>query len=250
MAWRYRPALPRRGARRGRQRCRGRRASGPLGAARDPHALAVTLELDLGEAGLLQQLGEIADEVVIDRGFGLGHIGALVRCRRCGLGLAFGRLLGLIVGAARHGSGLGLGGGERGQPRDGEAIALDPEAAQRGPGDRRDVGVMAEMVAGEDIADMDLDHRKRSPPRRRRGSRPTCGYSPRVEHDAGRLLGCRFVDPVDQIALVVRLAGIPGRACAAWRARRKAAPGPSWWRAHRFCGSRVPSKLRLGPLRT
>ena len=45
-----------------------RQAADQLRLACDAHALAIALELDLGEAGLVEQARQLADQVVIDRG--------------------------------------------------------------------------------------------------------------------------------------------------------------------------------------
>ena len=79
--------------------------------ARDAHALAVALELDLGQAGLVEQLGQLADQVVIDRGLACSSA-------RCIL-LRFRATVQLLP--VEH----------RGKAADRERIAVDPEAAQR-----------------------------------------------------------------------------------------------------------------------
>ena len=42
-------------------------------AARDADAHAFLLDFELGQPGLLQELGEFADQVLIDIGLGFGH---------------------------------------------------------------------------------------------------------------------------------------------------------------------------------
>ena len=37
------------------------------GAARDTHALAVLFDLDFGQAGFVQKLGELVDQFVVDQ---------------------------------------------------------------------------------------------------------------------------------------------------------------------------------------
>ena len=65
--------------------------------------------------------------------------------------------------------------------------------------------MMAKIVARKDVADVDLDHRHRDRRNgvadRDRGVRVAAG----IEHHAGGFLGAGLVDPVDQLALMVRL---------------------------------------------
>ena len=61
-------------------RRRRHRGDDRLALARDPHAHAAALELDFGEAGLVQELGELADHVMID-GRALGLVAGVFRRR-------------------------------------------------------------------------------------------------------------------------------------------------------------------------
>src|SRR6266508_3808195 len=114
--------------------------------------------------------------------------------------------LSLLLRSPATGSALAPGADQRGQPVDRQRIAVHAEAAKARLGDRRDVGEVTKAFAREDVADVDLDQRNLD-----RGDRVAdrdrgVGVAGRVEHDAGGLLGAGFVDPVAQLALVVRLA--------------------------------------------
>src|SRR5580704_6341582 len=94
-------------------------------------------------------------------------------------------------------SGLGFEAADR------KAVAVNAETRkcrEGGPGGKR---VVAEALAGVDVADVDLDrrdfHRDQRIVERDRGVRIGTG----IEDDAGRLLGMGFVDEVDQLTLPV-----------------------------------------------
>src|SRR5262245_55971317 len=120
----------------------------------------------------------------------------------------------LLLRSPATGSALAPRADQRGQPVDRQRIALDAEAAERRPGDRRDVREVAEALAREDVADMDFDQRNLDRRDRVADRDRGVGVAGRVEHDAGGLLGARLLDPVDQLALVVRLAEHHGEAVA------------------------------------
>ena len=49
------------------------RAASRIDAARDPDAMSLDLDLDFGEAGLLEKLSELFDEVLIEGAPVFGH---------------------------------------------------------------------------------------------------------------------------------------------------------------------------------
>ena len=107
---------------------------------RDAHAQAVVLDLDFGQAGFVEQLGELADQILVDRGV----FGRSLPCAPCS-----------ALAPLRRSCG---------EPVDRERIALDAEAADHGLGGQRDVGMMAEGLARMDVGDVALDHRHARPP--------------------------------------------------------------------------------------
>src|SRR6202521_1296758 len=81
-----------------------------------------------------------------------------------------------------------------GKPDDGERVALDAEAADHGARRARDVGVLAEALAGVDVADMHLDdrnlHRQDRVENRHRGR----GVAGGIDHDPQRLVASCFLN--------------------------------------------------------
>src|SRR5262249_24720475 len=103
-------------------------------------------------------------------------------------------------------SALGARADQGGKPDDGEAVALDPQAADHAARHARDVGLVAEAFARVDVADVHLDDRdlhREDRVENRHGCRGVAGG---IDHDPDRLVPCRLLNPVDDRALVVRLA--------------------------------------------
>ena len=88
------------------------------------------------------------------------------------------------------------------KPVDGKTVALDPEPAEHGLGDRGDVGVTAKFLARMNVADVDLDDRqfRRDDGVKDRNGRVSEGAG--VDDHATRVVAC-FLQPIDDIALVV-----------------------------------------------
>src|SRR5262249_17091891 len=113
-------------------------------------------------------------------------------------------------------SALGRCADHGGKPADCECVAADAEAADHRARGLRNIGIVAEALARVDVGDVDLDHRNAGREDgvedRDRGG----GVAPRIEHDAHRLLA-RLLDPIDQRALVIRLAKLDPKAEALGR---------------------------------
>src|SRR5437899_1134110 len=105
-------------------------------------------------------------------------------------------------------SGFGLDAELGGEALDGEAVALDAEAAERGEGRARGVGVVTETLAGVDVGHVHFDgrnlHREQRVMQGDRGVRIAAG----TDDDALHLARMRLVDEVDQLALAVGLPAI------------------------------------------
>ena len=170
----------RRGSRRGDVRDRA--------AAADADAKAVALDLDFGQAGFVEQLGELADQLLVDGGLVFGHV-SWAPC-----------------------SALALLGRHRGEAVDRERIALDAEAADHGLGGKRNIGMVAPGLARMDVADVALDRRHADALDGVMARDRSVGQAARIEHDAGRLLGAGLLDPIDDHALVVGLAKLDAEA--------------------------------------
>ena len=137
----------------------------------------------------------------------------------------------LSVGAATA-SALRLS-SDGGEPVDRKRVAVDAEAADHGLGDRRDVGMLAEVLARMDVGDVDLDHRQLHGQSASRIATEVWRVGGRVDDDAGGLLGAGLLDPVDQLALVVGLAEFDRKAVRACRRRGTASRRPRAWRGRR-----------------
>src|ERR1700738_3196325 len=105
-------------------------------------------------------------------------------------------------------SGFGLGADPRGKAIDREPVTVDAEAAKRRESGARGEGMMTEILAGVNIADMHLDgrnfHRHQRVMQRDRGVRIAAG----IDDDPGRLPGMRLVDEIDQLAFAIGLPAI------------------------------------------
>src|ERR1700722_16533295 len=100
-------------------------------------------------------------------------------------------------------SGLGLDAELGCKAADRKAVAVNAETRkcrEGGPGGK---GVVAEALAGVDVADMDLDRRDFHRAQRIGEGVRSVRVGARIEDDAGRLLGMGFVDEVDQLTLPV-----------------------------------------------
>src|SRR5665647_2322761 len=96
---------------------------------------------------------------------------------------------------------------QSGQSCDRQRVAVDPEAADHRFGGLRHIGIMPETFTRVNVGDVDFDRRHLCLYRQQRienGDRRR-GIAGGIEHDAGRLFGMRFLDPVDQLAFLVRL---------------------------------------------
>src|SRR4051794_6115900 len=95
-------------------------------------------------------------------------------------------------------SGSGAGADPCGKAVDGEPVAIDPEAAQRGEGGPGGEGVVPKILAGVDVADVHFNRRNfyadDGVVQCDRGMGITAG----VDDDAGRLLRARLMDEIDQ----------------------------------------------------
>ena len=95
-------------------------------------------------------------------------------------------------------------GPQRGEAVDRQKIRFGAEAADDALGDRRDRRMVAKFLARENVREMHFDDRRVDRAdrivERDRGMRVGAG----VQNHAGRI--GRLVQPVDQVALVVRLA--------------------------------------------
>src|SRR3984893_998936 len=101
-------------------------------------------------------------------------------------------------------SALAPGVDQPGQPLDRERVAGDAETAQARLGYRRNVGMMAEALAREDVADVDLDDRHFDRGDRVANGDRGVGIGTGIDDDAGGLAGAGLVDQVDDLAFVVR----------------------------------------------
>ena len=147
-----------------------------------PDFQVVMGNLDLGQIGLGEHIGQLADQGGINGGFGFLHEPRL-SCRFSD------------VGQGGHGKG----------------IAPDSKPDNDALGDGRKIGVMAEFLPRMDIADMDLDHRDRSATHRimqgDRGMAECTGIEDDATGPSATLLGeTGLLKPVHQHALVVGLA--------------------------------------------
>ncbi len=115
----------------------------------DADAGVLALDLDLAQAGLGEELGELADQVLVDDLLLVGHRASI--SRRLGRSACLQRI-------------------ER------QHVARGPKPADHARRHRRHIGMMAERLAGEDVGEMDLDHRHGRRRGSRRGGRSRCGY--------------------------------------------------------------------------
>src|SRR5580700_6076797 len=92
---------------------------------------------------------------------------------------------------------------------DGQDVAVDAEADDDARGDRGDEGVMTELLALVHVGDVTLNQRQAGTLDGVVQSHRRMRERPGIEHRADRLPGfdrrSRFLDPVDQLALVIRL---------------------------------------------
>src|ERR1700682_3821583 len=111
-----------------------------------------------------------------------------------------------------EGSGLGLDPDPGGKAEDREPVAIDAEAGERGERGLGGEGVMAEILAGVNVADVDFDgrnfHRHQRVMQRDRG----VGIAGRIDDDPGRLAGMGLVDEIDKFALAARMPAIGSQA--------------------------------------
>src|ERR1700675_3347682 len=98
-----------------------------------------------------------------------------------------------------------LGASRIGETGDGQRVAFDTETTDYGARDLRDVRVLAKFLARMDVGDVHLDDGRRHGEKRiedGNGGRRKAG---RVDDKPRDLFGARLVNPIDDLALVVRL---------------------------------------------
>ena len=155
--------------------------------AGDADRHAVALELDLGEPGFVEQLRQIADDIVVDR-WRLRH--------------------GRVPGLARHDQSLSpiLARDHVRDARNGERVALHAAAGDHRARRFRNIGVVAEFLALVDIGDVHLDDRHLEHEQRIEDGDRRCRVSRRIDDEADGLLGARLLNPIDDFAFVIGLA--------------------------------------------
>src|SRR5450830_991017 len=92
-----------------------------------------------------------------------------------------------------------------GQSGDGQRIAVDAETADHCLGRLGDVGILPEFFARVDIGDVDFYDRHFQRQQRVENGDRGGGVAGRIDHQAGGFFGLRFLDPVYQFALHIRL---------------------------------------------
>jgi hypothetical protein len=104
--------------------------------------------------------------------------------------------------------GFRFGADPGGKAIDREPVTVDAEAAKRCEGGTRGEGMVTEILAGVNIADVHFDggdlHRHQRVMQRDRGVRIAGG----IDDNPGRLLGMRLVDEIDQFAFAIGLPAI------------------------------------------
>src|SRR3990172_4936532 len=94
---------------------------------------------------------------------------------------------------------------QAGEPGDRQRIAVDAEAADHRLRRLRHVGILPEAFALVDIGEVDFDHRQLHRQQRVENGDRGGGVAGRIDHQARRLVGVRFLDPADQLAFHIRL---------------------------------------------
>ena len=146
------------------------------------------LDFDLGETGFLQQLGKLADEVLVEGPFLFGHRLALL-----------GHQLSLL--RFKRGS----------QGLDGKLIAERPEPADHAFRALGNIGIMAKALAPEDVGQMHLHARKlRGEQGVEHGDR-AMGEGAGIDDQPRRFLLC-LLNPGHQLALMIALPEVDGKA--------------------------------------
>src|SRR5690606_9549121 len=93
------------------------------------------------------------------------------------------------------------------QRLDGEGIAMRPEPGDNAERDLRDIGQVPEFLAPVNIGQVHFGNGQADTGQGVHQRDGSMGQPGRVQHDAG-MAAPRFMDPVDQHALVIRLAEI------------------------------------------
>src|SRR3982074_1330143 len=113
-----------------------------------------------------------------------------------------------LRGDGADASGLCLDADPGGKAIDREPVTIDAEAAQGCESGAGGEGMMTEILAGVDIADVHFDggnfHRHQGVMQGDRGVRIAAG----IDDDSGRLFGTRLVDEIDQFAFAIGLPAI------------------------------------------
>ena len=138
---------------------------------------------------------------------------------------------------------------QSGEPCDRECVAVDAKSGDHRLGHFRNIGIVPEAFARMNVGDVHLDRGKFHCEKCIHDGDRRRSVAGRIYDDGAGIFRMRLLNPVDQFAFPVRLPKddieaepLGGLGAQLFHVGKR--------RATVFSGSRVPSRFKLGPLRT